>query len=118
MTDLFDPTKAYGRAIEWGWVQVGSHRGIGYTSVVDKDDAVRCLIDDANDYLPVGSRFEIRQTMGRNYGRTKGVAWIYSPEFAGISDWQDTDKSRFDGELGVLVLARATVPPKPSTELE
>lgn len=104
-----DSIKEMGQAIEWGWIQVGRDRSIGYTSTVDQDDVIRCLKDDACRELPQGSRFEIRQRSSTNYGRSKGIAWYYCSSFDQLEKW-DTDATGFQAEGGYFLIARCVVP--------
>lgn len=62
-TPKFDPTREYGYSCQ-NWT-------------------VREAVDDARYFLPKGTPFEVRETIGFNYGHEL-VAWYYSPTFKRI----------------------------------
>lgn len=111
--------KERGHAIEWGWIQAGSHRGIGYTSNVDEKEVERCLHADAIDVLPQGTRYELRKRASTNYGRTNGMAWYHSPDMILVLDpaW-NTFTPGYHAELGCSVLGRYTTPIAPLPVVE
>lgn len=98
----------FGRAIEWGWIQIGSDRSIGIEVKLKRDDVIAVLKADAINELPPGTRFELRQRHATNYGRTHGMAWYHASTFADRKTWDDIPGH--DAELGVYIVARLTTP--------
>lgn len=106
-----------GRAIDHGWVQLGSHRGIGYTIHVDEDDAIRCLRDDAEDVLPPDTRYEIRKKIASNYGRSKGIAWYHISTFSEVEPWVSPSEPTIQPEGGYVLVSRNTTRSRDSKTL-
>lgn len=98
-----------GRAIEWGWIQVGRDRSIGYTSVVCEEDIARCLHDDAKNELPPNTRYELRRMMPLNYGRTNGIAWLWTPEFTDSKEWGKA-QAGYNAESGYSLVGQFITP--------
>lgn len=100
-----------GRAIEWGWIQVGRDRSIGYTSVVCEDDVTQCLHDDAKNELPPNTRYELRRVI-LNYGRSRGMAWFWTPTFDAAKDWQSA-AAGYQEEGGYYLVGQFVTPCAP-----
>lgn len=105
MSDLTEK----GQAINWGWIQVGRDRSIGYTSNVDENDVVRCLHADALRELPDGARYELRKMSALNFGRTKGMAWYHASTFAQDAGWGKAPPG-WQPEGGYYLVGQFTVP--------
>ncbi len=107
-----------GRAIEWGFIQFG--RECGFTTSVKREDVIKCLKADAEDRLPLGTRYEIREKASQNYGRTFGMAWIREDDMDGIASWGEGYFPRnINDECSYRVVGRFTTPkdeiPLPTT---
>lgn len=97
-----------GRAIEWGWIQIGQDRGTGFTIMVKRDEVVQALKADAAESLPPGSRFELRERYATNYGRTRGMAWYCHEDFAKAEEWGDKTGPKTAG--GYILVGQFTTP--------
>ena len=97
----FDPAKEYGFAIAWLTADAGAARFDLEREVRDR------LIEQARAQLPPGTVFEIRRQMPLDFGRTRGMAWYYSPglprEPLFLSSAKDAE---FDILNGVYLVAR------------
>lgn len=98
-----------GQAINWGWIQVGRDRSIGYTSNVEQDDIIRCLHSDANRELSDGTRYELRKMTSLNYGRTQGMAWYHTSTFEQAESWGSAQPG-FQVEGGYYLIGQFTTP--------
>lgn len=76
-----------GHSVEWGWIQCGPDRSIGYTVKVDDEEINACLHALAAYFLPPNTRYEIRERCPQNYGRTRGRAWFHIRTFADAPSW-------------------------------
>lgn len=97
-----------GRCIEWGRIAFG--RTSSFTTTVNRDDVIRCLRADAEDRLPLGTRYEIREKMPQNYGRTFGMAWLRDNDMDEVASWGEGDFPRTIGDHYYMVIGQFTTP--------
>lgn len=78
---------------------------------MDERDVIAFLRADAERSLKPGDRYEIRQKVPHNYGRSKGMAWYHNAPMAKREKWGERlTKPKFQPAMGFYLVGEYTVP--------
>ena len=100
---------AMGFAVDYGEVRLAGPEScpdLWVTIQVDEKALQYFLVHAAHLSLPKGLRFEIRQRVPANYGRTKGIAWYHESGMTREPEWGKGEFPRYVEEGGYYVLAQ------------
>lgn len=104
----------WGNAIRYGWIEdAGGDRSKGFFRDLDERQVTTNLRWDAEQTLPPSTRYEIRQALPWNYGRSKARAWYSTPTMELEPLWIEPGEERepaYMPEGGYFLVGRYVTP--------
>lgn len=98
----------WGNSIPYGYVPGGGFGGADVVRYLGLSALDKYLRADAEKTLPPNTRYEIRESIPGNFGRSHGRAWYANSEMANDLLWRDCEG--YDQRAGYVLLGRYTTP--------